>query len=950
MKSVVLKDNLREIKRSFPRFISILLIIALGVAFFIGIRAAGPSMIQTARHYYQTYHLPDGVVSHPAGLDSADQDLLQSAEGLDWLFMRNFQARVNPSQELAQVYALPRSLEAENNFFDVREGHLPQNSNEIVLDYKYIDSLNHLLDDPIVLGDEIVLDLSQDQTGDKADWPRGQRRFEVVGFATSPLYFERSDRGLSGATVFAIVDESVAKEMDVSEAYFWDRSADHESFYSDFYNQQLEQIESKLEGLLDDRNQDKRADLTADLQEQIRTGRSEVESGYDNIESAEEQLNQASDQLRDGYRSYQEGLEELEAMVRQSKSIRDQYLEAGMDPSLVMGSSQELHAASQQLHQSYHQLMVNEIRLKDQSQQFNEEKTSHLEDLSQAESDLDQAEQQLSDLESVDFQINLSQDNASYKSVQENADQLVVISNIFPVLFFAIAILVTYSTIYRMVSEQRNYMGTMRQLGFPDSTILSKFILYAGLSACLGIGLGLVTGYLIFPGVIINAYNNLYYFDQAQIVNLPLWNVITALVALSTALIPAISHPLQTLQVAPAQLLRPEPPRSGKKTLIEQIDLIWRRIGFKAKMTIRNLLRYKARNLMTLIGVAGCTMLIVTGFGISDTISDIVPKQFNDIQLYDSVAYVEEGADLREQLEAMDGVRRAVPVASIPYLTQTDPQQTVQLVVPMTDKDDFKWVQSIHQRGDHEEINLAQEGPVVTERLAEHLDLQQAGIRELEASDNKTYAIDLNRISENYLGHYIYLTADQYRDYFGEDPELNAYYINYEDDQNTSELEASITDLDSVYLLANTSTASQTANQAMSSLELITLVLIISAAGLAFIVLYNLTNINIAERIRELSTIKVLGFYDWEVSLYIYNEILVLTILGACLGLIVGTGLNHYIMKTMQINDLLFYPRVDLASYGLSFVITLIFSLVVMILMHFKLKNVDMVEALKAVE
>ncbi|MBG9981637.1 FtsX-like permease family protein [Aerococcaceae bacterium DSM 111020] len=655
------------------------------------------------------------------------------------------------------------------------------------------------------------------------------------------------------------------------------------------------------------------------------TGRIALDSGYQDILSGENTLNdaqrrldQARIELDEGLNDYQQGLKALFTGYSQ--------LEAG---------EREWEAGKALLEQSMGQ------------SQYQRRKGQH---------QIQQGYQELQDMQEPNLIVNDRHGFSAYSSLKDNADQLNVISNFFPVIFFLVAILVAFTTIKRMVSEQRMYMGTMLQLGYPDRAIIAKFGVYAGLSSVIGVILGIVIGYWTFPPLIVNAYNNMHYLDEIHIARSHFWNLFVAIIALLTAILPAIIQPLRNLSVAPAELLLPEPPRSGKKIFLEQIPLIWNRLSFKKKMTVRNLLRYKGRNAMTLIGVAGCTMLMVTGFGISDTITHMVDVQTQEIQTFDNFVYINEDGNvdaLQDALEQNPDIASVYPVYQTTVQTDFEnrDQLPINVMVPLGDSASFDSFIELRMR-EEGAIDL-EDGPVMTERLAEHYDYD--GNESFDISvrneDQEMIEVPIEGIAENYLSHYIYMTPEDFMTYFNvETLEPSLFLVENVNQSNPVQVEESIAVLDSVATVLSMTYVNQQLNSAMDSLYLITIVLLIAAAGLAFVVLYNLTNINIGERIKELSTIKVLGFYDHEVSLYIYDEIFILSVIGGAIGLVLGNILTKVLMKTMQTSDYLFHPVINWDGYLWSFALTIIFSIIVMLVMHRKLKNIDVVEAMKAVE
>lgn len=665
----------------------------------------------------------------------------------------------------------------------------------------------------------------------------------------------------------------------------------------------------------------------------------QAQVGQTQLDASLSLLNEGRSQLDMGWLALSRGLSQIQTGQTQLDQEAAKLAEG--QAALIRGQ--------QDLDQALKDLEAGRLEYEEGLNQFEQNHVQALEDLKEAQAQIDKAKQGLEKLETPQYYLRDRSGFDAYDTLYDNAQQIYEISQIFPLFFFAIALLVIFTTIRRMVSEQRNYLGTMKQMGYSNWAIILKFVTYAGLAALLGLIFGVDLGYRVFPAVIMNSYNNLFHFDQIEVVRSWQLNGMVAVIILACALVPAIWTPFRMLRSQPARLLQPEPPKAGKKILLESLPFIWKCLGFNKKMTIRNLLRYKGRNAMTLVGVAGCTMLIVTGFGISDTIAGLVDTQFNQLHTYDALVQFKDNTDEQVQVQVAQtqGIEASLPIHQTTWQTHLDDlaDQGVNVMVPLNQVDGY-----IHlaNRDAHQILNL-EEGVVITERLAEYAGVKEGDVLELE-KDGRLVQIPIKAITENYIGHYLYLSEKDYIQYFGEEAAANAHLLKYQEGSNPLEIENKLSNYDSVQAVVTLGNLMTNVQKTMDSLDLITLVLVVSAALLAFIVLYNLTNINISERLRELSTIKVLGFYNREVSLYIFDEILILTGLGAFVGLGLGSMLNTYLLKTIQMPNLFFYPQVSIKSYLISFVMTFIFTSLVMVFMHGKISKIDMVEALKAIE
>ncbi|MBG9980812.1 FtsX-like permease family protein [Facklamia sp. DSM 111018] len=963
----IYKDTLREIRKSFPRFLSIFAIICLGVAFFIGIKATGPSMVKIASDYYEKYDMPDGKIESLQGFNQKDLDLLDSMSEIEWQAISSVYATLETSKQAIKLYSYQPNQ--KHHYFKLVEGRMPRSKNEIVLDAKYLEILNKEFKQPIKVGSSVeILQDQKDQSFDLINqhYPDSvtniqvptlsNEHFTVVGFVEMPIYFERVNRGMN-YTSFGVVIEDVVESNIATEVLWW-LKGNHFSSYTEEYHRALDQMTQEIEEILLDRPQQKLESSQSvfdneihELERDLLKHNYHLLNNYKKIGPEEEQLDAALEEFDNGLVQMAETelnvFQQNDATIKLNGPVENQSESVG---SLLEGQSQSNYTRYQL--QSAHQAIVQGRK------SLREGIQKGVLGIRQGELGVLDLQTAKSELTKVTYEVNDRQNFSSYNTLFDNAKKLNVIANLFPIFFFAIAILVVYSTVKRMAYEQRNYMGTMKQMGYSNRQIISKFMIYAGLACLFGVILGIYLGYKIFPPLIIGAYNLMFYLDEVKVVESNRWNLIVFSISLMCALLPAVYTPIKMLQKAPAHLLTAEPPKQGKKIWLENLTFLWNRLNFNRKMALRNLFRYKGRNLMTLIGVSGCTMLITTGLGISDTISGLVSKQFDSIQSYDATIYLEEDltayqlAQILEKVAATFGVKNTIPIYSQKFTSNgiNGIENEINLVVPLGSSEDFNKFVSLHTRQEPQRLlSLDQTGPLVTERLAELYHLEQ-GSQLLLEKDAQEYSLNIDRVIENYVLHYVYMSSSDFNKIFEKKVHGNALLVNYHDKVNVNQLEDTIGDLEHVLTIVNTDTVRSMASQSMDSLGLITLVLIIAAAGLAFIVLYNLTNINIEERIKELATIKVLGFYSKEISLYVYEEIMYITCFASLIGLGLGRILTHLIMKQMQMEDMLFYPRISLRSYGISIVLTLVFSSLVMLLMHGKIRKINMVEALKGVD
>jgi len=579
-------------------------------------------------------------------------------------------------------------------------------------------------------------------------------------------------------------------------------------------------------------------------------------------------------------------------------------------------------------------------------------------EIADGERQVAEAKQALADLIEPVYYVTDRSGNPGYQEYRDNADRISAIAEIFPVFFFLIAALVSFTTMARMVDEQRQQMGTLKGLGYSDFDIAKKYLIYAAIACIVGTSLGLVAGYNIFPAVIFDAYGSMYSLPSVKITYYLSYALISIAIALLCTIGPAAWAAHASLRENPAMMMRPKAPKNGKRVLLERVTFIWDRLSFNSKITVRNLMRYKARNMMTILGVAGCTALILTGYGIKNSISGLADTQFNDVMRYNAItamrpeASAEEIASYDELVAATPEITDHLKVVQESYKLDKKGVnlQNVTVFAPLESENLPDFV-SLRDRITQEPIVLTDEGAVISEKLANLADVGPGDSIEIRNDEMQTYQIPIQAVTENYVNHYNYLTPSLYEEIFIQAAEPTTDLLLFDEPESWERSFGSeVMGEQAVALVTFINSVDRSFAETLGSLDVVTLVLIVSAASLAFVVLYSLTNINVSERIRELSTIKVLGFYDVEVSMYIYRESLVLTLLGILFGFVLGKILSTVVLKMVEIDFMMFPPTIMPISYLYAGLLSLLFSSVVMLIMHRKLKQVDMIEALKSVE
>ncbi|MEA4890145.1 MAG: FtsX-like permease family protein [Clostridiaceae bacterium] len=688
-------------------------------------------------------------------------------------------------------------------------------------------------------------------------------------------------------------------------------------------------------------------------------GLAQYEAGYQQLESSKAQVAQ-------GLADYNSGLAQMEAgraQLDSGKAALDQAkatLTAGglkikQGAKALADGEKELADA---LAEGRQKLIDGRVELADARSQYETEKTDAMQKIADAEVKINDAESQMLEIPDNWF-IFTRVSNPGYSSYGDDAKRIGAVAKVFPLFFFLVAALVCLTTMTRMVEEERVQIGTLKAIGYGALKISAKYLVYALLASLIGALTGLIIGFQLFPGLIMNAYGIMYRIPVRLSPFHYNYAVLSILMAVVTTVSVTLMATLQELRATPAVLMQPKAPKPGKRIFLERIRFIWKKLSFSHKVTARNLFRYKKRFLMTAIGVAGCTALLVTGFGLKDSINAILGKQFDEIFLYDAQVALDteqEGAAdhltaYLDSQESTDAYLKTALETVTALSNQTDRSYEANLLVP-EDTGRLTTFYNLHTRRGKSAIDLPADGAVITEKLSNLLHVGVGDTISLRDTENRTYDIKIAAIAENYLSHYIYLSPDYYSQITYRTPVYNTVALNIKnpDSIDVKTYKENLMTVDGVLGAFFSRSLADDFKDTMKNLDYVVLILIVSAGALAFVVLYNLTNINITERIREIATIKVLGFRDKEVSAYVYRENILLTLIGTAGGLLLGLLLHRFVIGTMEIDTMMFGKDVQWLSYILSVALTMIFSALVNFFMYYKLRKINMVESLKSIE
>lgn len=1067
-KNRLLTDFIREVRHTYSRFLSILLLSALAVAFLVGLRATAPDMEYTADNYYDSHHLMDGYVMSTMGLTQEDLQALAQADGVDQV-EGAWSVDATAVDSIVSMRSMPENL----NLLNVVEGRLPQQADECVTEQMLLTALG------LEIGDTLTVTL------DEADQDSLTRTsYTIVGTVQSPLYVgtDRGSTTLGSGSIDAFVyipGENF--NLDVyTTAYFTGDGMEALNSYSQAYADQLSALVDSLDPLAQERASlrdeevrseaqkeldDARSELADaqkeldDAKKKLDDARAELDSGWEDYESGlatleqeikdgQAKLNAARSQLeesqtryeqgkvdyqeglaqyQDGQTAYEENLAQLDAQQEEVARGYEEYYDAlkpfegtpmydqmveqlapqkaKLDEAAaqIQAGYQQLAQVKTQLEESKAELDAAQAQLQDAAQQldtgwaeyqsgqqtldqeeargrsqlaeakaelddgeaeyqkgleeYEQAKADAQPELEQAQADIDQGQKELDAMATCEWYVLGRDTNSGFVSYSQDAERVDNLSSIFPVIFFVVAALACLTTMTRMVEEQRTQIGSLKALGFSRLAISQKYIGYAFVASLVGGLIGLGVGATLIPAVIANAFQIMYAIPGLDYkMQLPLF-VLAVLAAVACTTGAALWACLSTLIDTPANLMRPRAPKAGKRVFLEYIKPIWRRLSFTWKVSMRNLFRYQKRFWMTVIGIGGCTALIVTGFGLHESIFDVLDKQFDEISLYDATVGLDE--DLTEEQKQgiedyLDG-EEAVVDYMFTYQQMMDASTTGTsydvYLFAVDDVEEFGRFVDLRHRSDHSPVELDGSGVVIDEKLSELLGVSVGDTITLEG-DQRVEAVVAD-ITENYVYHYVYLTRDLYTQLYGEDYQNNVMLLAYQDGMGvdvSNQTSETLMKMDGVASYSYIATIRDSFEDSMDAINYAVVIIIVAAAALAFVVLYNLTNINITERRSELATLKVLGFYDGETTAYVLRENVFLTIFGVILGLVLGRFLHSWMVLTVEVDLVMFGRTAPPYAYVLAAALTALFSLIVNVAAHFRLKKIDMVESLKTVE
>ena len=855
MKTAFLKDSFREIKKTFGRFMAIFTIVAIGCGFFCGIKATMPDMIQTAEDYFIDHRLMDCKLTSTLGVRSEDVEAVKKVSDVEGV-MAGYSKDVYykyKSQNLVLKFMSYNSVLPENspnklNTPEIIEGRMPEKERECLIEVKATSP------DTFKVGNTI--EISEPDGTKKITDTLAKDKYKIVGIAASPLYigYERDATtvGSGKVTSNVLVPEYNFLGDYYTELYVKFRGTEKYKPFSDSYKKRVNQLKIPVEKAF-------KESVNSRFDKMVNNSKSKISSSEEKVKNLEEILGSDIKTLSATKISLTKQISQIEKQLETLDSDSGKYF-------LVDSKRVQLKNSLQ--------IVENLLKDKDFQGKYHNEYRSQLEN---SKAELESAKKQMKSVKSPKFySFNRFEASDDYSSFYGDSQKIDSIAKVFPVFFILVAALVCLTTMTRMVEEQRTLMGTYKALGYSASTIARKYLFYAVTAAILGSLIGTVVGMKVIPAIIYDSYKIMYNIPVLETIIKPSYVILCTLVSAVCIGASALFACIKELRSRPAMLMRPRPPKNGKRVFLERFPKIWNKFSFLGKVTVRNLLRYKKRFFVTVMGVAGCTALIVTGMGLKYSIKSIADRQFEDILVYDGMVMLNNdnysGSQLSQKLGENSDVEKFMLARSEEVTAKGEKEsQSASIIIPENIEkcEDF-----IHLRdcknGEKQEIN--ENEAIVTEKLCKLLDLEVGDNLVIKADKGKTVELKIGGISKNYTMHYIYISPDTYKNKFGKENVSNIAFVNLKNGVDRTKFKTELIKNDEFYGMAYKEDSSQGFLNSLDSLDSVVVLLVVCAGGLAMVVLYNLANINITERIREIATIKVLGFFENETSAYICRE------------------------------------------------------------------------------
>ena len=1005
---MIYKNSFRKIKKSLGRFLSLIFIVMLGSAFFSGIRESATDMIKTMDEYYDETSLMDYKIVSTMGLTEGDVDSIKEISS-DLIVVPSYSFDILLNGDVTRVHAITEvnkvnlvsgkmpnndeclvedgtyqigdkiTIESDNlkvkeytvsgtitsslytykskGISTIGDGkldtyiYIPIDNFDIeyyteiyIIDKNSIDKTSYLDDYKEVIS---VLDSKLKELKPIRETIRYEEILkevmEVINEAEEKLLNEKETNGKKLEDAKKELDENKEK-LDNSYKEWKDGK---DKLYET--NKEMERTFNDANAKLEDAKKEYN-----DALEKYHIKESELESNLNLLNEQINNLNKILDTLDPSSEEYinysnqlkllKENKENIELLINTKNELDKQEKELNNNIDLW---NEEFEKQVNILNENYEKIESAQKELEDGYNEYEENYNKYTLEITKAENEINDAKEELNNIEKPKWYLMSREDNTGYTNFYESAVKIDSIAAVFPIFFMLVVFLMSLNTMTRMIEEERGEIGTYVSLGISKIKIVSSYLFYVLIATSIGLSIGLSIGYAYVPHVLYSIYHANFVIPQLKTYAEVIPCVSIILVTISLMVIVTLLTVLKDFKYVPATLLRPEPPKNGKKVLLEKIKFIWNKLSFTWKVTFRNLFRYKKRIIMTILGISGCTALLLTGFGIRDSVSSLVSIQYDKIHVYDTMLILnDEQKNINEEINNAlndNNINNLLYAHMENYTFNADNKNIDTYLLAF---DDLSLVDNYIKINDlnGNKIELSDNGVIITSKMAELLDAEVGKSISIRNSENELFVLKVEGICENYVNSYIYMSSNYYNKIFNE-ISYNTIITNVDESLAT-------TLMDTGYFsnIQFTTDSLDVFNDIISGMNNIVYLIIISSSLLTIIVLYNLTTININERKREIATLKVLGFKDNEVSTYVYRETIILTSIGIIIGLFLGITLNHFVLTIAETDEILFIKNINILSYVYTFLIMIFFTVLVQIVTHFSLKKIDMIESLKSVE
>ena len=1016
MSSGMIKMTIREIKGSLGRYLAILAIVTLGVGLYSGLKITKPAMVAAENAYLREQNFFDFRLLSTIGFTQEDVETFSGLEEVEYaegsISVDAFCGIDEGNEAIYKIHALPERI----NQVILSAGRMPENTGECVLDSKQFDE--SVIGSVLTVSDsneEDTQDLFRNRSYTVVGLVRSpyymnfERGTTSIGEGriTAFVYVPMDSFDSEYLTeIFLTLKDKYDVYTDEYDDYI-------ESVEEGIEDKTEDVVQDRYQGLIDeaqekiDDAQKELDDKSAEAEEELDKALRDIQDGEKEIADHEQEIDDGKEKIaeaRDTLQKQKSELEDQEAQLTEmEKAISSGQIPGGMisgeaagaqmsagviqeqtdgiqmSGSMIQGQTaqtqMQIEAAKEQIRAGREQITAAEEELDRQEKElldgeeelqqakkdleegrkeYEDARAEFEEEIADAQQKIDDAREELADIKNPDYYVLNRNTNIGYACFDNDTSIVAAVSDVFPVFFFLVAALICVTTMNRMVEEQRTQIGVLKALGYGNAAIMGRFMFYAGSAAAVGAVIGVAGGTWLFPKTIWEGYRIMYDLGEISY----LFNGWLAAGSLVAALFCSVGAAFFScryeLYSAPANLIRPKAPRNGKRIFLERITFIWNRLKFLHKVSVRNMIRYKKRFFMMILGISGCAALLVAGFGIRDSVVNIADRQYDEIQIYD-IGITFDEALTETDMEDMAGQTESLLTGmAYRYEESVDldfkgKTKSLYMVIP-ENVEEMKGFLDLHtEKG--EKIPYPGEGQaVITAKAAESMGIKAGDEVLLRDNDMNSIKVKITGLCENFVYNYIYISKETYQTQIGSMPAYKSAYAVVAEETDIHGAAAQISDLDNVLSVSATVDMRERIGTMMQSMDYIIALIILCAGCLAFIVLYNLTNINITERIREIATIKVLGFYARETADYVFRENLMLTGLGAAVGLLLGKWLHWFIMHNINIDMISFKNYVSPASYAWSFLLTFVFAMFVNGIMFFKLEKINMAESLKSIE